>query len=81
MKKAVLFRFSMILFVALAVSSAISYFFMGNRLLVDNEKNLLNIVLFVPFLLPPREKYRYSLNHEVSDICHLFQKSLTEPAI
>lgn len=47
MKKAVLVRFSMILFVALAISSAISYYFMGNRLLTDNEANLLNIVRMI----------------------------------
>lgn len=49
MKRAVLFRFSMILFVALAVSSAISYYFMGNKLLEDNQKNLLNMVHMIDY--------------------------------
>lgn len=55
MKKAVLLRFSMILFVALAVSSAISYFFMGNKLLADNEKNLLNIVHMVDYMMAEKK--------------------------
>lgn len=52
MKKAILVRFSMILFVALAVSSAISYFFMGNKLLAENEKNLLNLVHMIDYSIP-----------------------------
>lgn len=55
MKKALLFRFSMILFVALAVSSAISYFFMGNKLLGDSRKNLLDIVHVLDYTLDHSE--------------------------
>lgn len=51
MKRALLIRFSMILFVALAVSSAISYFFMGNKLLADSKKNLLDIVHVLDYTL------------------------------
>lgn len=51
MKKAVLFRFGIILIVALAVSSAISCFFMGKKLLDDNEKNLLRMVHMIDYSL------------------------------
>lgn len=51
MKRAVLVRFSMILFVALAISSAISYYFMGNRLLSGKRANLLNIVRMIDYSL------------------------------
>lgn len=70
MKKAILVRFSMILFVALAVSSAISYFFMGNKLLVDNEKNLLNIVHMIDYSL----EYRGDIQKE----CMRMQKQLED---
>lgn len=70
MKKAILVRFSMILFVALAVSSAISYFFMGNKLLVDNEKNLLNIVHMIDYTL----EYRGDIQKE----CMRMQKQLED---
>ena len=70
MKKAVLVRFSMILFMALAVSSAISYFFMGNKLLADNKKNLLNIVHMIDYTL----EYRGDIQEE----CMRMQKQLED---
>ena len=51
MKKAILLRFTIILFMALAVSSAISYYFMGNKLLADNVSNLLNMVRMIDYAL------------------------------
>ena len=71
MKKAILVRFSMILFVALAVSSAISYFFMGNKLLVDNEKNLLNIVHMIDYSLEYRgdiQKESMRMQKQLEDV-------------
>ncbi|MBO5093132.1 MAG: two-component sensor histidine kinase [Lachnospiraceae bacterium] len=66
MKRAVLFRFSMILFVALAVSSAISYYFMGNKLLADNETNLLNIVRMIDYSLDGTGPLSGNVSKEVS---------------
>ena len=70
MKRAVLFRFSMILFVALAISSAISYFFMGNKLLADNEKNLLNMVHVIDYTL--------DYNGDIQQECMKLQKRLED---
>lgn len=51
MRKAVLLRFGMILVLALAVSGMVSGFLMGNKLLEDNQKNLLHVVYMVEYTL------------------------------
>lgn len=70
MKKAILVRFSMMLFMALAVSSAISYFFMGKKLLADNEKNLLNIVHMID--------YTMGYGNDIQEECMRAQKKLKD---
>lgn len=54
MKKAILIRFVSVLFLALLLSSVISYFFMGKELLHQNISNMLNIIHVID----------YSLNYE-----------------
>jgi len=51
MKRAVLIRLGVILIVALAVCSAVSYLFMGNRLLEDSRRNLTDMVHMIDFAL------------------------------
>ncbi len=51
MKKAVLLRLGAVLFLALVVSSVVSYFGIGNKLLEDNRKNLLHIVHMLEYTL------------------------------
>ncbi len=51
MHRAVLSRFSVILLMALVLSSAISYYFMGHELLLGNEEQLLNLVRMTDYAL------------------------------
>lgn len=49
MKRAVLLRFGTALLMALVVSSCISYYFMSNRLLEDNERHMLDMIHMVDY--------------------------------
>jgi len=71
MRRALLHRFSMILFVALAVSSAISYFVMGNKVIEDKKRNLEDMVHMVDYALD----YNGDIQKECIEVLGLLNQS------
>lgn len=55
MKKAILIRFGVILFIVLTISSSISYYFMGKRLLEDNRRHMLDMIHMLDYSLDYEE--------------------------
>jgi len=51
MKRALLFRFISVLVVALAISSLIAYYFIGNQMLDENINNMLNTIHVVDYFI------------------------------
>lgn len=64
MRKALLFRFIGVLFLALAISSGIDYYFLGQQLLANNIESLANIVHVVDYAMD----YDKNLQKQLSDL-------------
>ena len=51
MRRTILMRFCLVLVVALFINSAVSYYFMGNKLLGETEKNLRDMIHMIEYTL------------------------------